>query len=432
MVSARPIRYLYAVKASRGAPGSQASLREANRARVLSVIRQYGAMTQVEIAALSGLSAATISNMVGELAAAGAVTVSPSIRNGRRAVLVSLSSGGGLLAGISFGDRGLKVAVASSAREIIAQQRLPLQANHVADDGMERATRLLADLVEGVGGRMTDIDAVGFGLPAPVDSVTGQVGSEDVLPGWRGVNVAEIMGGRLKVPVILDNTTNLAALGELRSGALQGVRHGCYLKVSYGVGAGIVIDGEIFRGSAGTAGEIGHLAIDANGPVCRCGNRGCLDTFVGARAILGLLAASHGPLRLQDVITRAIEGDAGCRRVLADAGRHLGTAVAGLVNLMNPERIVLGGQMAQVGQMILKPMREAIDRCAIPSAAATVHLRLGELGENADVLGALTLASILSGASGSTGATGTARMTGPGRSTGPGRTTGLGHTTVTN
>lgn len=386
----------------RTAPGSQASLREANRARVLSVVRGHGAMTQVEIASLSRLSAATVSNLVRELDVAGLVTLSPSIRNGRRAVLVSLASGGGLLAGIVFGDRDIRVAVASRAREILAQQRMPLPADHVADEGMERAAQLLADLVDGVGGRMADVDAVGFGLSSPVDSVTGQVGSEDVLPGWRGVNVAEAMEGRLKAPVVLDNTANLAALGELRSGALQGVRHGCYIKISYGVGAGIIIDGDIFRGSAGTAGEIGHLTIDENGPICRCGNRGCLDTFVGARAILGALAATHGPLRLHDVITKALEGDVGCRRVLEDAGRHIGVAVAGLVNLINPEVVVLGGQMARAGAMVLTPMREAIDRCAIPSAAATVDLRVSELGESAEVVGALAVASIRHGAVGGT------------------------------
>jgi predicted NBD/HSP70 family sugar kinase len=390
------------VNSLRAAPGSQASLREANRARVLSVVREHGAMTQVEIASLSRLSAATVSNLVRELDVAGLVTLSPSIRNGRRAVLVSLASGGGLLAGIVFGDRDIRVAVASRAREILAQQRMPLQADHVADEGMERAAQLLADLVDGVGGRMADVDAVGFGLSSPVDSVTGQVGSEDVLPGWRGVNVAEAMEGRLKAPVVLDNTANLAALGELRSGALQGVRHGCYIKISYGVGAGIIIDGDIFRGSAGTAGEIGHLTIDENGPICRCGNRGCLDTFVGARAILGALAATHGPLRLHDVITKALEGDVGCRRVLEDAGRHIGVAVAGLVNLINPEVVVLGGQMARAGAMVLTPMREAIDRCAIPSAAATVDLRVSELGESAEVVGALAVASIRHGAVGRT------------------------------
>lgn len=380
---------------TRPAPGSQASLREANRERVLDVVRQLGPLTQVEIAEASGLSAATVSNMVRELDRSGSVGLSRSIRNGRRAVLVSLASGGGLLAGVAFGERDVRVAIANGAGKILGQQYMPLQADHVADDGMERAARLLADLAEDAGHGVEDVEAVGFGLPAPVDSVTGEAGSDAVLPGWRGVNVAAAMAGYLRAPVALDNTANLAALGELRNGALRGVRHGCYIKFSYGVGAGIIIGGEIFRGSAGTAGEIGHLTIDENGPICRCGNRGCLDTFVGSRALLSSLAASHGPMRLGDVIKYALAGDLGCRRVVEDAGRRVGVAVAGLVNLFNPEIIVVGGRMAEAGDLVLGPLREALDRCAIPSAAATVDLRPAELGDEADVIGALSLAASL-------------------------------------
>jgi predicted NBD/HSP70 family sugar kinase len=384
------------MNATRPAPGSQASLREANRARVLGVVRQHGPLTQVEIAAASGLSAATVSNMVKELDQAGMVGLSRSIRNGRRAVLVSLASGGGLVAGVAFGERDVRVAVANSSREILAQQLMPLQADHVADEGMERAARLLADLAETVSSGVEDISAIGFGLPMPVDAVSGEAGSDAVLPGWRGVNVTEAMSAYLRAPVALDNTANLAALGELRSGALRGVRNGCYLKFSYGVGAGIVINGDVFRGSAGTAGEIGHVTIDENGPICRCGNRGCLDTFVGSRALINSLAASHGPLRLKDIVARALAGDLGCRRVIEDAGRRVGVAVAGVVNLLNPEAIVVGGLMAEAGDLILGPLREALDRCAIPSAAATVDLRSAELGDQADIVGAIHRASMLS------------------------------------
>lgn len=139
------------MNATRPAPGSQASLREANRERVLGVVRQHGPLTQVEIAAASGLSAATVSNMVKELDQTGMVALSPSIRNGRRAVLVALASGGGLLAGVAFGERDVRVAIASESSEILAQQLMPLQADHVADDGMERAARLIADLTETIG-----------------------------------------------------------------------------------------------------------------------------------------------------------------------------------------------------------------------------------------------------------------------------------------
>ncbi|KRF28918.1 ROK family transcriptional regulator [Phycicoccus sp. Soil802] len=380
---------------SQTAPGSQASLREANRLRVLEALRDQGAMTQVEIAGFTGLSPATVSNMVKELDTSGAVELEPSIRNGRRAVLVSLATGSTLIAGIAFGDRDVRVALGTGPRDIIGRQRMPLPADHAADEGMDRASRLLLDLVEKAGKTMADVRAVGVGIPAPVDAVSGQVGSESILPGWRGVAVAKEMEGRIQAPVAVDNTSNLAALGELRCGVLQGVQHAVYIKLSYGVGAGLILDGDVFRGAAGTAGEIGHLTIDENGPVCRCGNRGCLETYIGARGLLDALASSHGPMSLRDVITRALDGDPGCRRVLEDAGRHLGVAVAGLVNLLNPEVIVLGGQLSKVGSIIISPMRASLERCAIPSAAASVVVREGELDTDADVIGALVCATAL-------------------------------------
>jgi predicted NBD/HSP70 family sugar kinase len=366
---------------------------------VLDALRLQGAMTQVEIAGQTGLSPATVSNMVKELDASGVVELAPSIRNGRRAVLVSLATGNTLLAGIAFGDRDVRVAVGSGPRDIVGSQRLPLPPDHHADEGMERAARLVYDLLEKAGKTMSDIKAVCVGLPAPVDSVSGQVGSEGILPGWRGVAVAKEMEGHLRAPVVLDNTANLAALGELKCGALQGVQHGVYIKVSYGVGAGLILGGELFRGGAGTAGEIGHLTIDENGPVCRCGNRGCLETFIGSHALRDALATSHGALGLRDIIARALDGDPGCRRVLADAGRHLGVAVAGLVNLVNPEVIVVGGQLAKVGPILTDPMLAALERCAIPSAAATVSMRVGELDANADIVGALAVAESVHAAS---------------------------------
>lgn len=369
-----------------------------NRLRVLDAVREHGALTQVEIAQATGLSPATVSNLVKELDGAGAVRLRPSIRNGRRATQVSIATSEGLLAAVVFGDRDIRVAVGASADEVVGHKRMPLPADHAADEGMTRAARLVQELVEDAGQGMSDLRALVLGLPAPIDSVSGEVGSDGIMPGWRGVPVASAMLDAVHVPVRIDNTANLAALGEARFGALQGVSTGVFLKVSYGVGAGLIINGEVFRGSAGTAGEIGHVTLDENGPVCRCGNRGCLDTFVGSGAVLSALRATHGSLTLRDVISRALDGDPGCRRVLEDAGRHLGVAVAGVVNLLNPEVVVLGGQVARVGDVVLGPMRDAIERCAIPSAAATVEVRTGELPpEEADVRGALAAADQVRG-----------------------------------
>ncbi|MGL5867067.1 MAG: ROK family transcriptional regulator [Dermatophilaceae bacterium] len=375
------------------APGSQASLREMNRLRVLDALREHGSLTQVEIAGVTGLSAATVSNLVKELDSAGAVHLSPSIRNGRRAVQVSVATSRGLVAAVVFGDRDIRVAIGTSAAEMVSATRMPLPADHAADEGMTRGARLVHELVENSGRRVSDLRSAAVGLPAPIDSVSGMVGSEGVLPGWAGVEVASAMAAALRIPTQLENTANLAAIGEAEVGALQGVSNGIFILASYGVGAGLILGGELFRGHAGTAGEIGHVTIDEGGPVCRCGNRGCLDTFVGAQAVLSALRHTHGALTLRDVIGRALDGDPGCRRVFEDAGRHLGVAVAGVVNLLNPEVVALGGQLARVGEMVLAPMREAIERCAIPSAAATVDVRVGAIApDEADVVGALALA----------------------------------------
>ncbi len=367
-----------------------------NRRRIIDAVRDHGALTQVEIADVTRLSPATVSNLVKELDAAGRVDLSPAVRNGRRAVQVSLSSADGLLGAVVFGDRDIRVAIGAGAADILSRTRMPLAAAYAADEELSRATRLLSELVVTSGHSLTKLRAVTVGLPAPIDTVSGQVGADGILPGWRGVPVAADLAEMLGAPVRLENTANLAAVGESRFGALRGVADAVYVKASYGVGAGLIIGGELFRGCAGTAGEIGHVTIDEDGHLCRCGNRGCLDTFVGSEAILSTLRPSHGDLTLRDVIQRSLAGDPGCCRVLGDAGRHLGVALSSVVNLLNPEVIAIGGQLARVGDVVLDPLREAIERRAIPSAVYSVRVMAGAIAsDEAEVLGALYLAERL-------------------------------------
>ena len=162
-----------------------------------------------------------------------------------------------------------------------------------------------------------------------------------------------------------------------------------YLRLSAGIGAGLVINGRPFRGARGIAGEIGHVLVDPQGPICRCGNRGCLETFVAGPALCELLRRSHGPLSTHQLLELAREGDAGCQRVIADAGRVVGRAVADLCNYLNPDLVVVGGDLSAAGDLVLEPMREAVRRFAIPAAAEDVEIVAGTLGDRAELLGAL-------------------------------------------
>jgi predicted NBD/HSP70 family sugar kinase len=152
--------------------------------------------------------------------------------------------------------------------------------------------------------------------------------------------------------------------------------------------------GELYRGSGGTAGELGHVLVDETGPICRCGNRGCLEMMAGGNAILGLLKPSHGDdLTIDEVMALCADGDSGARRAIADAGRVLGRSIAAIVNAFNPELVIVGGRVSAAGDVLLDPMREAVNRYAIPTAAADVRIARGVLGDRAEVLGALELAA---------------------------------------
>ncbi len=373
-------------------PGSQSSLHRANLERVVRAVRLAGSLTQAEIARATGLSAATVSNIVRELKEGGTVEVTDTSAGGRRARSVSLSGDAGIVIGVDFGHTHLRVAVGNLAHQVLAEEAEPLDVDASWVEGFDRAEALVGRLLTGIGVSLHKAIGVGLGVPGPIDVESGTLGSTAILPGWAGINPREELSRRLGVPVYVDNDANLGALGELVWGSGRGVKDLAYIKVASGVGAGLVINGQIYRGPGGTAGEIGHITLDESGPVCRCGNRGCLETFAAARYVLPLLQGSHGPeLTMERVVELARDGDPGCRRVITDVGRHVGSGVASLCNLLNPSRVVLGGSLAEAGELVLAPIRESVGRYAIPSAARQLSVLTGSLGGRAEVLGALAL-----------------------------------------
>ena len=235
-------------------------------------------------------------------------------------------------------------------------------------------------------------------LSGPIDHDRGAVRPTAILPGWEGLAVAAEMSRRLgDLPVHLDNDANLGALAEVTLGAARDARNAVYVMISSGIGAGLIVDGRPYRGGGGMAGEIGHVLVDETGPICRCGNRGCLETYISGPALTDLLRRSRGEvLSVVDIVRLAKGGDAGCQRAIADAGRVLGRAVAAICNVLNPDTIVVGGDLGEAGDLLLDPMREAVGRYAIAPAAEDARVVAGVLGERAQVLGALALALLQS------------------------------------
>jgi predicted NBD/HSP70 family sugar kinase/biotin operon repressor len=377
-------------------PGTLGSLRESNRDKVIRALQLLGVASRADIARSTGLSRSTVSSIVADLQHGGLVVDRENggreaAGSGRPPALIGLDASAGLAVGIDFGKRHLAVALADLSHEILAEEWVVMADDYAAEEGMVQAAGLIARLLDEAGGDRRRILGVGMGIPGPVHE-SGIVGSSAILPGWTGTSPAERMAELLELPVRAGNDANLGALAEYTWGAGRGSTSVVYLKLATGIGAGIVIDGRLFEGAGGTAGEIGHTTVAETGDICRCGNRGCLETYAGAVAIAGLLSRSFGQeLGAQQALDRALDGDPGCQRALADAGRHIGVAVANLCNLVNPERIVVGGSMGRAGDLLLDPLTESVRLRAIPSAAEDVRIVPGELGERAELLGAVAL-----------------------------------------
>jgi predicted NBD/HSP70 family sugar kinase len=381
-----------------GRAGSLEALRRLNRLRVIHALRDQGQISRAEIARRTGLSRSTVSSLVSDLQADGLVVergepgAAHGTQGGRPPILLSFDASAGAAVGIDFGHSHLRVAVSDLSSRILAERAVPLDTDHAAEQGLDAAAELVAELLAEANLDEAQVIGAGMGLPGPILQEDGLVGSSAILPGWVGVRAVAEMRRRLDVPILVDNDANLGALAEAAFGAGQDASDLIYLKVASGIGAGLLLNGRLYRGTGGLAGELGHFLVDPNGLVCRCGNRGCLETLAATGALVELLGRSHGDdMTVQRMLDLARAGDVGCRRVIADAGRAIGRAISMLINMLNPELVVVGGDLAAAGDLLLDGVRDSIARAALPSAAEAAEVVTGVLGERAQVLGAIAL-----------------------------------------
>lgn len=372
-------------------------LRENNRRAITGLLAGDGPMSRADLARATGLSRTTVSSLVGELITTGHV-VETSDRgrphkggSGRPPLLVALSTPGGGVAGVDLGHRHVRVAVADRRGAVLTEETTAVDVDEDGGAALDRAARMVRHALREAGLAREDLQAVGMCVPAPLDRRSASIRT-GILPGWRRLSPGEELHRRLGVPVFADNDANLGALAELTRGAAHGVADAVYVKVASGLGAGIVLGGRLHRGATGIAGELGHVQVGEDGQVCRCGNRGCLETLVAAPRLVALLQPAYDEvLSVERILELDADADAGVRRVLSDAGRAIGRALADLCNNLNPELVVVGGSLgtsASLGEGI----RAAVDRYAQPDTAAALRIVSGELGDRAEVVGAVSLA----------------------------------------
>lgn len=247
----------------------------------------------------------------------------------------------------------------------------------------------IRDLVETVGPADPGARVVAIGVPGPVDPFTGVVEGAPNLPGWGAFPLKDRVEAEVGSPCLVDHDATLAALGEHRQGAGRGFRNFVYVTVSTGIGAGLCLDGKLFRGGQGKAGEFGHIVVDPDGPPCHCGNRGCLEALSSGTAI----AALAGLPSAAAVSRAAQEGDEEAAKVLAQAAWHLGVAVGGsLINLLNPDAIAFGGGVFAAGPAFWDQMTAGVAQGSFRAPREHCRLLRAELGEDQGLVGAFELA----------------------------------------
>ncbi|HEU4335462.1 MAG TPA: ROK family protein, partial [Candidatus Eisenbacteria bacterium] len=328
------------------------------------------------------------------------VGIGPS-SGGRPPVVLEFQDDAFAILGVEMGASHVAVALTDLRGRVIATR----QADHpVRTDPHGTRDLILRSCEECLAGQPAGarrLVGIGVGVPSPVDPKHPDRLSEVVLPDWHGRLGLDGLSERFGVPLMVDNDANLAALGERWWGAGRNVNDFAYIKVATGLGLGHVIDGRIYRGATGVAGEIGHMAIDPHGPPCVCGLRGCLATFVGAQALVErtrALLAEHPAsalagteLTLHSIEDAALAGDRLALAVVHEAAEHLGIAVASLLNLMNPAMVILGGGLARLGGVLLDPLRETVRRRTLISSLVACDIRTSQLGERASAVGAATM-----------------------------------------
>ncbi len=384
------------------------NVKNINKYLILSLIQfTSGGISRAELARQLGLSRSAVTIIINDLMGSGIIRESAKKTgtSGRPRTLLEITPEAGYVAGIDMGAQHLRIAIANFGAHVIIEKEIPFDIASPPPFCLKKTDALLKELLKEADLNLNQITSIGFGVPGPISSDAGMVIAPPIMPGWDQFPIRASLEEMWGLPVSVNNDAELGALGEWAYGAGREANDLAYIKVGTGIGAGLLIDGRIYRGSTGSAGEIGHITIDTDGPVCTCGNRGCLEALSGGRAIAKqaqtkikeeantqLQKISPANITAKDVALMAQRGDLVSQQIMEKAGENLGIAIAGLINIFNPDMVIVGGGVAQTGDLLLEPVRETVKKRSVLAVATQVRITTAVLGRRSTSMGAVAQA----------------------------------------
>lgn len=378
---------------------------------VVQTIRHYGALSRTDLAEMLGYSRASLSPIIAGLLSAGLLIEAGLGRSsgGRPPQMLQINGELGYVGGVDIGATSIDVALSDFNGQVKARYAETADVRVGPEPMLERICDLLEGMLSNQRVGSECLLAIGIGVPGPVEFARGVLIAPPLMPTWEGFPIQGFMRKRFNMArVVVDNDVNIMAKGEQKAGAGAGLDNFLFIKIGTGIGCGIICNGEIYRGSDGCAGDIGHICVDEDGPVCHCGNRGCVEFMTAGPAIAekARQSAASGQsqflaqrmqengsaLTARDVGDAAAAGDRVSNEIIRESGRLIGGVLAGLVNFYNPRALFIGGGVSNIGNQLLSTIRQAILNRA--TALSTIKLRVeySRLGEDAGINGAIWMA----------------------------------------
>jgi glucokinase-like ROK family protein len=378
---------------------------------IIRALRRQGRISRSEISNITGWSKAKASQEIRGLVDKGYLVEigEGASQGGRKPRLLRINNQLGFVAGIDMGATSLEVALADVTGSIVQRCTEATDVKLPPESVLGRCSELLLELIRAQGGTPDQMLGIGVGVPGPVDFARGVLVAPPLMPEWENYPIRDFFKKTFPSAfVVVDNDVNIMALGEQRVGDGAGIDHFIFVKIGTGIGAGIISNGKLHRGSDGCAGDIGHICVDKEGPLCACGNKGCLEAMAagpaiaakaldaarnGSSPILSQMRDSNGGiLRPEDVNAACREGDQAALDIIRESGQMIGDVLATLVNFFNPSHIFVGGGITNFGNHLLVAIRRAVLHRSLPLATTHLSIKFSRVGSNAGVMGAISLA----------------------------------------